>query len=110
MVHVSETLAVASESIEGLRKQQEDFNLKQSQSTSLWNSTQDRLQFQTRIIRSLLLRSESNKARLQNEITLVWCLETSFNIYPSPKRLNCIRLLTQQRNETVKSRLALVRT
>lgn len=73
MIHVSETLAVASESIEGLRKQQEEFMVKQSRSMSLWNTTQDHLQFQTRIIRSLLLRSESNKARLQNEITLVWC-------------------------------------
>ena len=72
MIHVSETLAVASESIEGLRKQQEYFMVKQSCSTSFWNSTQDHLQFQARIIRSLLLRSESNKARIQNEITLVW--------------------------------------
>lgn len=73
MIHVSETLAVASESMEGLRKQHEDFVIKQSRSKTLWNSTQDHLQFQTRIFRSPLLRSESNKARLQNEITLVMC-------------------------------------
>ena len=110
MVHVSETLAVASESIEGLRKQQEIFTAKQSRSTSVWNSTQDHLQFQTQIIRSLLLRSESNKARLQNEITLVGCSYTFLNSYPDPKNLDSNRLSTQQRNETVRSRLALVRT
>ena len=73
MIHVSETLAVASESMEKLNKQQQNFTVKQSRGTSLWDSTQEHLQFQTRIIRSLLLRSESNRARLQNEITLVWC-------------------------------------
>ena len=110
MVHVSETLAVALESIEGLRKQQEVFTAKQSRCTSVWNSTQDHLQFQTQIIRSLLLRSESNKARLQNEITLVRCSYTFSNSYPDPKNLDSNRLSIQQRNETVKSRLALVRT
>ena len=109
MVHVSETLAVASESMEGLRKQQEVFTAKQSRSTSVWNSTQDHLQFQTQIIRSLLLRSESNKARLQNEITLVRCSYTFLNGYPDPKNSDSNRLSIQQRNETVKSRLALVK-
>lgn len=71
MIHVSETLAVAVESVEGLRKQQEDFIVKQSRCTSLWNSTQDHLQFQTQMLRSLFQRSQSNKARLRNEITLV---------------------------------------
>lgn len=72
MIHVSETLAVALESVEGLGKQQEHFMIKQSLCTSLWNSTQDHLQFQNRMLRSLLQRSESNKARLQNEITLAF--------------------------------------
>ena len=80
MIHVSETLAVALESVEGLRKQQEDFMRKQSLGTSLWNSTQVHLQFQNRMLRSLLQRSESNKARLQNEITLVRSFMYPFQI------------------------------
>ena len=70
MIHVSETLAVALESVKALRKQQEDFLVKQSPWASLWNSTQYHLQFQHRMIRNLFLGSESSKARLQNEITL----------------------------------------
>ena len=81
MIHVSETLVVALESIEGLRKQQEDFIVKQYPCTSLWNSTQNHLQFQNRMLRSLLQRSESNKARLQNEITLVRLPVYPFHIH-----------------------------
>lgn len=71
MTHVSETLAVASQSVKGLQQQHQDFIAKHSQSKSSWNRIQNHFQFQHQILQSLLSRSKSNSARLQNEITLV---------------------------------------
>ena len=71
MIHVSETLAVASQSVKGLQQQHQDFITKHLQSKSSWNRIQNRFQFQQQILQSLLSRSKSNNARLQNEITLV---------------------------------------
>ncbi|OCK73236.1 purine and uridine phosphorylase, partial [Lepidopterella palustris CBS 459.81] len=70
-IHVSETLVVASESVKDLQRQQRDFMAKQSLSNGTWSTAHDPFQFPLRILQSLLSRSESNQARLQNEITLV---------------------------------------
>ncbi|OCK81526.1 purine and uridine phosphorylase [Lepidopterella palustris CBS 459.81] len=72
MIHVSETLAVALESVKDLQQQQQGFLAGIGQGNRSWNKTYSSFQFQLRILQSLLSRSESNKARLQNEIALVW--------------------------------------
>lgn len=72
MVHVSETLAVALHSLQGLKQQQEEFSGQYLQSMkSMSNNSKSNFNFQLHLLQSLLARSESNKARLQNEINLV---------------------------------------
>ena len=83
MIHVSETSAAALETMDGLGKQQQEFMAKQPHQICSWKSTQQHLQLQTRLLRSLYCRSESNKARLQNEITLV---RASNGLSPDPTR------------------------
>jgi hypothetical protein len=70
-IHVSETLTVASQSVQDIQQQQLAFMTTLSQSNSPWNKIQSRFQFQLRIVQGFLSRAESNKARIQNEITLV---------------------------------------
>lgn len=71
MIHVSETLTVALHSLQGLKEQQEEFAGQHLQQTKSSNNSKRNLHFQRQLLQSLLSRSESNKARLQNEITLV---------------------------------------
>ncbi|KAI4158339.1 MAG: hypothetical protein LQ342_007541 [Letrouitia transgressa] len=75
MIHVNETLIVASKSIKGIEQQHLDFITKQSYGECRWNRTQNRFRFQLDLLQSLLSRSESNRARLQNEITLAFNAE-----------------------------------
>ena len=72
MVHVSETLVVAVQSLQGLKQQQEEFLVQHLEATK-FTSTNSKSNFhlQLQLLQSLLARSESNKARLQNEINLV---------------------------------------
>lgn len=71
MIYVSETLTVALECVKDLKQQQRDFMAAHSQNNSSWNQTQSPFQFPLRMLQGLLSQSESNKARVQNEITLV---------------------------------------
>ncbi|KAF2189291.1 hypothetical protein K469DRAFT_747989 [Zopfia rhizophila CBS 207.26] len=71
-IHVSETLSVALESIKALQQQQQVFSTKHFQGHNRWDGTHNHFQFQLRFLHGLLLRSESNKARIQNEITLAF--------------------------------------
>lgn len=80
MIHVNETLIVASKSIKGIEQQHLDFITKQSYGECRWNRTQNRFRFQLDLLQSLLSRSESNRARLQNEITLVRYPSISFPV------------------------------
>ncbi|KAF2179935.1 purine and uridine phosphorylase [Zopfia rhizophila CBS 207.26] len=70
-IHVSETLSVALESIKALQQQHQDYATQRFQDNNRWNKIRNQFQFQLRFLHGLLLRSESNKARIQNEITLV---------------------------------------
>ncbi|RYP60604.1 hypothetical protein DL770_009958 [Monosporascus sp. CRB-9-2] len=69
-IHVSETLAVASDSAKELQQQRQDFMMLHDQSKSSWRRAHSPLQFSLQILNGLLARSESNKARLQNETQL----------------------------------------
>lgn len=71
MVHVSETLTVALHSVQGLKTQQENFAGQYLQQMKSNSNAKSNLHFQLQLLQSLLSRSGSNKARLQNEITLV---------------------------------------
>ncbi|KAH7350407.1 hypothetical protein BKA66DRAFT_476291 [Pyrenochaeta sp. MPI-SDFR-AT-0127] len=71
-IHVSETLSVALESINALQMQHQDYAVQYSQDSNRWNKIYNQFQFQRRVLHGLLLRSESNKARIQNEITLAF--------------------------------------
>ena len=72
MVHVSETLVVALQSLQGLKQQQEVFSVQHLQATKFTSTNSKRnFHLQLQLLQSLLARSESNKARLQNEINLV---------------------------------------
>ncbi|KAI4258646.1 MAG: hypothetical protein L6R42_004978 [Xanthoria sp. 1 TBL-2021] len=76
MIHVSETLAVALHSLQGLKQQQEEFSGQYLQSMkSMSNNSKSNFNFQLHLLQSLLARSESNKARLQNEINLAFNAE-----------------------------------
>ncbi|RYP21592.1 hypothetical protein DL767_009232 [Monosporascus sp. MG133] len=69
--HVSETLAVALGSVKGLQKQHLDFMASHDQNNSPWRRNHSPFQFPLRVLDALFLRSESNKARLQNETQLL---------------------------------------
>ncbi|KPM43780.1 hypothetical protein AK830_g2809 [Neonectria ditissima] len=71
-IHVSETLAVAVQSVQDIHEQEQRFLSIQNTATNPWTRTQSRVQFPLRLLQSLLARSESNKARLQNETTLAF--------------------------------------
>ena len=71
MVHVSEMLTVALHSLQGLEEQQEEFAGQHFQHMKSNSNSKYNFHFQRQLLQSLLSRSESNKARLQNEITLV---------------------------------------
>lgn len=70
-LHVSETLAVASKSANDIQQQHRDFIASLFPRSSSWRRNYSPLQFPARTLESLVLRAESNKARLQNEIQLV---------------------------------------
>lgn len=70
-IHVSETLAVAVQTVKGLQRQYEDFMALRSQSSSAWHRNQVPFHFPLRVLEGLLLRAKSNKARVQNETSLV---------------------------------------
>jgi len=70
-IHVSETLATALDSVQGLKRQQRDFMTEHSQSSNSCNRIQDHFRFQLQMLQSLRSRSESNQARVHNEIALV---------------------------------------
>ncbi|KAL8909969.1 MAG: hypothetical protein Q9171_004735 [Xanthocarpia ochracea] len=75
MVHVSETLTVALQSLQGLKEQQEEFTGQHLQQIKSNSNSKRHFHFQLQLLQSLLSRSESNKARLQNEITLAFNAE-----------------------------------
>ncbi|ERF72516.1 hypothetical protein EPUS_09294 [Endocarpon pusillum Z07020] len=72
VIHVCETLAVASECVKDLKQQQQDFMAAHPQNDISWSWAQSPFQFPLRMLQSLLSRSESNKARVHNEITLAF--------------------------------------
>ncbi|SPO02354.1 uncharacterized protein DNG_05027 [Cephalotrichum gorgonifer] len=69
-IHVSETLVVASESVRALEVQHRDFMALSSGKDSPWLKNYSPFSFSRRILTALHSRSESNKARLQNETQL----------------------------------------
>lgn len=71
-IHVNETLSVALESIKTLQQQHQDYSAQHFQGHNRWNRIHNQFHFQLRFLHGLLLRSESNKARIQNEITLAF--------------------------------------
>ncbi|KAL8756772.1 MAG: hypothetical protein Q9184_004386 [Pyrenodesmia sp. 2 TL-2023] len=75
MVHVSETLTVALHSLQGLKEQQEEFAGQHLQQRKSNSNSKHNFHFQRQLLQSLLSRSESNKARLHNEITLAFNAE-----------------------------------
>ncbi|KAL8882576.1 MAG: hypothetical protein Q9198_000443 [Flavoplaca austrocitrina] len=72
MIHVSETLTVALHSLQGLKEQQQEFAGQHLRWKIFNNNAKRNFNFQLQLLQSLLSRSESNKARLQNEITLAF--------------------------------------
>ncbi|KAL9040180.1 MAG: hypothetical protein Q9180_002071 [Flavoplaca navasiana] len=72
MVHVSETLTVALHSLQGLKEQQQEFAAQHLRRKKSNSNAKRNFNFQLQLLQSLLSRSESNKARLQNEITLAF--------------------------------------
>ncbi|KAI9692698.1 MAG: hypothetical protein M1820_009449 [Bogoriella megaspora] len=74
VTHVSETLMVASKSIRSLLQHQQDFMNKHFKSDRTWDATQSQFHFRLQIIQNIHSRSESNRARLQNEISLAFHL------------------------------------
>lgn len=70
-IHVSETLTVAAESTESLLQQYEDFMAAYGQRNDFRRGASNPFRFPLQMIRGTYLRSESNKARIQNETTLV---------------------------------------
>ncbi|KAI4226854.1 MAG: hypothetical protein L6R36_002841 [Xanthoria steineri] len=76
MVHVSETLVVAVQSLQGLKQQQAEFSVQHLQATKLTSTnSQSNFHLQLQLLQSLLARADSNKARLQNEINLAFNAE-----------------------------------
>ncbi|KAI4210861.1 MAG: hypothetical protein LQ349_009456, partial [Xanthoria aureola] len=76
MVHVSETLGVAVQSLQGLKQQQAEFSVQHLQATKLTSTnSQSNFHLQLQLLQSLLARADSNKARLQNEINLAFNAE-----------------------------------
>lgn len=92
-IHVSETLTVAVRSIKDLEQQHQEFrNLHlRGTSPSLRNHSPFRLLL--RIMEGLLSRSESNKARIQNETQLV-----RFRNFSERICVQCVTPLTQPTN------------
>lgn len=70
-IHVSETLGVATQTVKDFQRQYRDFTVAHSQSNSVWRRNHDPFHFPLRVLDGLLSRSESNKARVQNETSLV---------------------------------------
>lgn len=70
-LHVSETLAVATKSSNDLQRQHREFLASRNPESSPWSRNYTPLHFLMRTLEGLVLRAESNKARLQNEIQLV---------------------------------------
>jgi hypothetical protein len=74
-IHSSETLSMSIETVEAMQQQIIDLSTTQNPGGSgrVEASRQIRMnvECQIRMLRSLLLRSQSNKERLQNEIALV---------------------------------------
>ncbi|KAL8669047.1 MAG: hypothetical protein Q9168_006347 [Polycauliona sp. 1 TL-2023] len=75
MVHVSETLAVALHSLQGLQVQQDEFAKRYLRGGKSKSKAKNNFHFQAQLLQSLMARSESNKARLQNEINLAFNAE-----------------------------------
>lgn len=74
-IHSFETLSVLADTVEAMQQQVIDLSTahKRGGSSRVEASHQSRIHFksQIRMLRSLFLRSQSNKERLQNEIALV---------------------------------------
>lgn len=70
-IHVSETLTVALASVKDIEQQHQEFLVSHDQGGSSRRRGGSAIRFPLRILEALLSRSESNKARLQNEIQLV---------------------------------------
>jgi hypothetical protein len=74
-IHSFETLSALVETLEAMQQQAVDLSSKTKQRSGELKEASRQVQvhidFQIRILRSLFLRSQSNKERLQNEITLV---------------------------------------
>ncbi|KAI1105318.1 hypothetical protein F4804DRAFT_304522 [Jackrogersella minutella] len=73
-IHVSETLDVATDTMEGILAQHENFLNKDVvfMSRPSMNQTHDRLTFSKNVIGNLRHRAASNRKRLQNEIQLAY--------------------------------------
>lgn len=76
-VHVSETLSVATRSLDAMQRHHEWFransDLTQSKnSRRRWDKVGSRFESQLGLLQGLLQRSEANNARIQNEITLAF--------------------------------------
>lgn len=79
-IHVSESLSVTAEMLEGIRRQQKAIysSLPPSLTETYREQAQEYMRFQLQIVKSLKLRASSNHERLQNEIKLVIKSLTSF--------------------------------
>ena len=75
-VHVSETLSVATRSLDAMQHHHERFRANSDLTRSKngrrrWDKVGSRFESHLSLLQSLLQRSEANNARIQNEITLV---------------------------------------
>lgn len=74
-IHSFETLSVSVETLEAMQQQAVDLSSKDKQRggelTEASHQIRIHIDSQIRMLRSLFLRSQSNKERLQNEIALV---------------------------------------
>lgn len=74
-IHSFETLSVSAETMEAMQQQVIDLSATRKREgsghTEASHQVQTHIAFQIRMLRSLFLRSQSNKERLQNEIALV---------------------------------------
>lgn len=80
-IHVSETLDVAIENLSGMVRQYAARHENRAPDLAIEKSTSTRtlqfFYFQLQTLRSLKARSDSNQARLQNEINLVGYLSSN---------------------------------
>ncbi|POR32280.1 Uncharacterized protein TPAR_07505 [Tolypocladium paradoxum] len=97
-IHVSETLEVASTTMEWIQKHHEQFLGRQEATCIVSRNIANRLSFHRHMLTSLLYRSNSNKERLQSEIGL------AFNTVAQKDSRTSVRIADATRSDSAAMR------